>query len=146
MIDVKNNHEVERKESEYILNMQRMQAELENFRKRTEKEKAEITLNANSKLITNLLPVLDNFELSLKYSNDKGVEMIYNEFLKVLENQGLEIVNTDGKFDPNVHEAIAQVEGKNDGAIVEVVQKGFLLNKRLLRASKVKVEKVTKNE
>jgi len=142
----KNNHEVEINQSEYILKMQRMQAELENFRKRTEKEKAEITLNANSKLIANLLPILDNFELSLKYSNDKGVEMIYNEFLKVLENQGLEIVNTDGKFDPNVHEAIAQVEGKNNGAIVEVVQKGFLLNKRLLRASKVKVEKVTKNE
>lgn len=140
----KNNVDVKMNESEYILKMQRMQAELENFRKRTEKEKLEITLNANSKLISNLLPVLDNFELSLKYNKDRGVEMIYNEFFKVLENQGLEVVNTDGNFDPNVHEAIAQIEGKNDGKIIEVVQRGFLLNKRLLRASKVKVEKVTK--
>lgn len=129
-------------ETEYVEKMQRMQAELENFRKRTEKEKADVVANANLKLISNLLSVLDNFELSLKYNKDKGVEMIYNELFKVLERQGLEIVKTDGDFDANIHEAIAQVKGDKDGKIVEVVQKGFLLNGRLLRASKVKVSKV----
>lgn len=129
-------------ETDYIEKMQRMQAELENFRKRTEKEKSDVVANANLKLISNLLPVLDNFELSLKYSKDKGVEMIYNELFKVLEKEGLKIVKTDGDFDANIHEAILQVKGDRDGVIVEVVQKGFWLNGRLLRASKVKVSKV----
>jgi len=131
-------------EVEYIAQIQKMQAELENSRKRMEKDKLDLIDTANAKLITNLLPVIDHFELALKFNKDKGVEMIYKELFKVLENQGVEVINTDGKFDANVHEVIAQVEGKEDGKIVEVTQKGFLLNKRLLRASKVKIEKVTK--
>ncbi|MCK5615670.1 nucleotide exchange factor GrpE [Candidatus Pacearchaeota archaeon] len=129
-------------ETEYVLAIQRVQAELENFRKRTEKEKSDVIANANLNLISNLLPVLDNFELSLKYANDKGVEMIYNELFKVLAKEGLSIVDTNCDFDANIHEAIAQVPGDRDGKIVEVVQKGFLLNGRLLRASKVKVSRL----
>ena len=132
------------KESEYVAQIQRVQAELENFRKRTENERSDIVANANSKLITNLLPVLDNFELALKYNKDKGVEMIYSELNKVLERQGLSVVKTDCEFDANVHEAISQIEGKKDGEIVEEVQKGYMLKDKLLRASKVKITKVSK--
>jgi len=131
-------------ETEYIASLQKMQAELENSRKRMEKDKEDIILNANSKLIINLLPVIDNFELALKYNKDKGVEMIYNELLKVLEREGVEIINTDGIYDANVHEVISQTEGVEDGKITHVVQKGYTLNGKLLRASKVKITKVMK--
>ena len=141
---VETNTKSENKESEYLEQMQRIQAEFENFRKKTEKDRAEIVANANFNLISNLLPVLDNFELSLKYNKDKGVELVYKDLLKILEKQGLTIVNTKGDFDANIHEAIMQIDGEKDGAIVEEIQKGYLLNGRLLRASKVKIIKVNK--
>ncbi|MDA3836430.1 MAG: nucleotide exchange factor GrpE [Nanoarchaeota archaeon] len=137
-------NKTEMTEAGYIVKIQKMQAELENSRKRMEKDKSDLIDTANAKLITNVLPVLDHFELALKYNKDKGVEMIYNELFKVLENQGVEVINTDCVYDANVHEVIAQVEGGEEGEIMEVVQKGFLLNKRLLRASKVKISKVMK--
>ena len=141
---VETNTKSENKENEYLEQMQRIQAEFENFRKKTEKDRAEIVANANFNLISNLLPVLDNFELSLKYNKDKGVELVYKDLLKILERQGLTIVNTKGDFDANIHEALMQIDGEKDGAIVEEIQKGYLLNGRLLRASKVKIIKVNK--
>ena len=133
-------------EQEYIEKIQRVQAELENFRKRTEKEKTENLTNANVSLITLLLPVLDNFELSLKHNQDKGVLLIYDELRKILEKQGLTAVYASGVFDPKIHEALMQVEGNNPGEILEEFQKGYSLNNRLLRASKVKINKVNRNE
>lgn len=123
--------------------LQRVQAEFENFRKRTEKEKAQVLENANENLILQLLDVLDNFELSLKYTKDQGVKLIHNQFVKVLNKNGLKSIEATGTFNPNIHEAIAQVPGENDGEIVEEIQKGYLLNDKLLRASKVKIVKVT---
>ena len=141
---VETNTKSENKESEYLEQMQRIQAEFENFRKKTEKDRAEIVANANFNLISNLLPVLDNFELSLKYNKDKGVELVYKDLLKILERQGLTVVNTKGDFDANIHEVVMQIDGEKDGAIVEEIQKGYLLNGRLLRASKVKIIKGNK--
>ena len=141
---VETNTKSENKESEYLEQMQRIQAEFENFRKKTEKDRAEIVANANFNLISNLLPVLDNFELSLKYNKDKGVELVYKDLLKILERQGLTVVNTKGDFDANIHEVVMQIDGEKDKAIVEEIQKGYLLNGRLLRASKVKIIKVNK--
>jgi molecular chaperone GrpE len=123
--------------------LQRLQAEFENFRKRTEKEKSQVRKEANANLILQLLEVLDNFELSLKYTKDQGVKLIHNQFEKVLSKNGLKSIEAKGKFNPNIHEAIAQVPGKNDGEIIEEIQKGYLLNDKLLRASKVKIVKVT---
>jgi len=141
---VETNTKSENKESEYLEQMQRIQAEFENFRKKTEKDRAEIVANANFNLISNLLPVLDNFELSLKYNKDKGVELVYKDLLKILERQGLTVVNTKGDFDANIHEVVMQIDGEKDKAIVEEIQKGYLLNGRLLRASKVKIIKGNK--
>lgn len=135
---------IENKEKELIERLQRLQAEFENFRKRTEKEKEDIRLNANAELISELLKVLDNFELSLKHNEDEGVKMIYDELNTILEKQGMKIIDTKGGFDPRFHEALVQEEGEEHGKILEELQKGYLLNDKLLRASKVKIS--TKNK
>jgi len=140
MIEEKNK---EPTQQELVERLQRMQAEFENFRKRTEKENTNVLANANANLVLQLLDVLDNLELSSKHSKDQGVKLIYDQLTKVLERNGLKYINTTGTFNPNVHEAITQVPGKKDGEIVEELQKGYLLNDRLLRASKVKIVKVT---
>ena len=130
------------KESEYLEKLLRLQAEFENFRKRVEKEKQEQQSNANTNLIGELLNVMDNFELSLKHNKDKGVEMIYQELKKTLEKQGLKVIETKGKFDPKIHEAVIKIAGKEDDAILEEIQKGYVLNNKLLRAAKVKISKL----
>ena len=121
----------------------RLQAEFQNFQNRTEKEKTDIKLNANAVLITELLKVLDNFELSLSHSEDKGVQMIHDELKTILEKQGMKIIDTKIPFDPRFHEALMQEAGDEHGKILEELQKGYLLNDKLLRASKVKIS--TKN-
>ena len=117
----------------------RLQAEFANFQKRTEKERGEILKNANADLISQMLEVLDNFDLALKHNEDKGVKLIYDDLFRILEKQGLMLIKTDGKFYPQFHEAISQEEGEEEGVILEEFQKGYLLNCKLLRAAKVKI-------
>jgi len=133
---------VENKEQEYLEKLQRQQAEFENFRKRTEKEKQEIITNANANLISELLPVLDHFELALKHNKDKGITMIYEELNDILKTNGVKVIDTKGIFNPRLHEGVLTAEGDKGGVILEEIQKGYLLNDKLLRASKVKVSKV----
>ncbi|MCK4650310.1 nucleotide exchange factor GrpE [Candidatus Pacearchaeota archaeon] len=134
------------KETEYLEQMQRLQAEFENFRKRTEREKQENLKNANEELITKLLEVLDSFELALKHTDNKGIKMIYSELYTILQKEGLEPIKTEGKFDPRIHEALIQEEGEEDGKITEELQKGYKLNDKLIRASKVKITKTMENK
>lgn len=129
------------KEAEFMDKLARQQAEFDNYRKRMEKERIENAMNANSILISQLLNVLDHFELALKHNADKGVQMIYDELLVILGRQGLKKINTDGNFNPKVHEAVVSVEGNEDGVILEEISKGYLLNDKLLRASKVKISR-----
>ena len=135
-----------RKEKDYLERLQRLQAEFENFRKRTEKERLEILRNANEDLIIKLLGVLDNFELALKNINDKGVSMIYSELYSILEKEGLKTIETEGKFDPKKHEALIQEAGEEDEKILEEIQKGYTLNDKVIRASKVKISKLMENK
>lgn len=135
------------KKDEYLEQLQRLQAEFENFRKRTEKERQAIFLNANEDLIVKLLGVLDNFELALKHVDDEGIKMIYSELYSILENEGLKPIKAEGKFDPRVHEALIQEDGEEDEKIIEELQKGYMLNDKVIRHSKVKITKmVEKNE
>ncbi len=136
------------KKNEYLEQLQRLQAEFENFRKRTEKERKTIFQNANEDLIVKLLGILDNFELALKHIDDKGINMIYSELYIILENEGLKIIKTEGKFDPRIHEALIQEDGEEDEKIIEEFQKGYTLNDKVIRASKVKIIKTMekKNE
>lgn len=123
-------------------------AEFENFRKRTEREKADYFRFALADFFRDLLPVVDNFERALGHAptagDDEyrtGVELIYRQLSEALRKRGLTEVATDGPFDPNVHEAVARQEaaGVEPNTILEVLQKGYYLNDRLLRPAFVKV-------
>ena len=129
-----------------------LQAEFENFKKLKDKEKMDVLKFGNEMLIKDLLPVLDNLERALDHASStddfksihEGVKIVLNEFLKVLERAGVERVEALGKkFDPNFHEAFYQEE-KNDvepDTVVSEMQKGYLLNGRLIRPSMVTISK-----
>jgi molecular chaperone GrpE len=130
----------------------RLAAEYENYRKRTAKEFEALCQNANENLILKLLETLDNFERALdsaKNSNDyesfrKGVELIYIHLKELLEREGLKEIEAVCKpFDPNFHEAVTQCESEkhDEGVVADEVCKGYMLNDKLLRASKVVVSK-----
>lgn len=138
---------------ELLGTVQRVQAEFENYKKRVEKEKAEFTRIACSGLIEELLPILDTFELALKNTEDKeefvkGVEMIYAQLFSTFEKIGLKPIECEGKkFDPYLHEALMQEESdKEEGIVIEEFQKGYSLNGKVIRHSKVKVSKGKKKE
>lgn len=133
-------------EKEYVEQLQRLQAEFENYRKRIEAENRTSSNNSNSNLIFQLLEVLDNFELSLEHSKDPGIKLVYNQFYKILEKQGLKQIKSDGKFNPNIHEAVIKEEGNEYGVIIKEIKKGYLLNDKLLRASKVKISTLKENK
>ncbi|MNO86930.1 heat shock protein GrpE [compost metagenome] len=128
----------------------RTQADYDNFRRRTQKEKEELGKYASAKLITELLPVVDNFERALNTTSDnaevasyaKGVEMILRQFEGVLQAEGLTAMETVGQpFNPEYHQAIMQVESEDheEGIVVEELQKGYLLKDKVLRPAMVKV-------
>jgi molecular chaperone GrpE len=125
-----------------------LHAELENIRKRTAKEKAQIIAFGNERLIKELIPVLDNLELAITHGQDNeeaehllsGVELIYNETIKVLKKFGVEQLDAAGKrFDPTIHEAVSKIPDpdRESGTVREVIRKGYLLNGRLLRPVQV---------
>jgi molecular chaperone GrpE len=136
----------------------RLAAEYDNYRKRTAKEFEYLCQNANENLITKLLDTLDNLERALdsaKNSNDfesfhKGVELIYSHLKELLEKEGLkEIEAVCQPFDPNYHEAVTQCESDQheEGIVADQMCKGYMLNEKLLRPSKVVVSKgKTKNK
>jgi molecular chaperone GrpE len=142
------------KAEKYLANWQRSQADLENYIKRAEQEKAEIVEYANRMLILELLPILDDFErafASLPVEFDEqhwtdGMKLIYNKTKAVLEAQGLaEIIAKGECFDPYCHEAAGQLEGE-EGVVVEEIRKGYKLKGKLLRPSVVMIGAGNKNK
>lgn len=128
----------------------RAQADFDNFRRRTIKEKEELTQYASLKLITQLLPVLDNFQRALQTGGEgaesgsfaKGVDMIYRQLSQVLEAEGLKQMDAVGQpFDPELHQAIMQVESEEygEGIVVEAIQTGYTLKEKVIRPAMVKV-------
>ena len=125
------------------------QAEFENYRKRTIKEKAELILNGGEKTITAILPVLDDFERALADKTDdpkaikEGMELIFHKFVKTLEGLGVKKIETaDKDFDVDYHEAIAMVPGMGDdkkGKVIDCLQTGYQLNDKVIRHAKVAV-------
>lgn len=130
-------------------NLQRLQAEFENYKKRVEKEFIEFRKYANEELISELLLIIDNFELAIKNKDKKedfvkGVELIFSQFYELLEKKGLKVIESEGKkFDPCLHEALLKDENADfeQDMITEELQKGYLLGDKVLRHSKVKVNK-----
>jgi molecular chaperone GrpE len=126
-------------------------AELDNVRKRTEKEKSQLIQSANADLIKGILPILDDLERSLKLSfNDdasgfrNGIELIYQKLFSILKNQGLTPMETVGQpFDVDKHDALLQDEreGVAPGMVIEEYERGYFLNGQVLRHAKVAVSK-----
>jgi molecular chaperone GrpE len=142
--------EKERKAGEFKDDLQRKQAELENYRKRMVREQTRIIDQANRRLIEQLLPVIDNLEKALQSSqasDDKlteGVRMIYGQLMEVLKKEGLEEINPLGHpFDPEVCEAVMAVVSDNheDETVVEVHQKGYRYKGNLVRPARASVSK-----
>ena len=130
----------------------RVAADFENYKRRTAQEKDDLLKYSNAKLIGELLPVLDNFQLALKNSGNspevqnmvKGMEMIYRQMLQVLEQAGMSKIEAVGQpFDPKLHEAIMQVEDDSvpEDTVVEELRAGYMLKERVIRPSMVKVSK-----
>ena len=126
-------------------------AEFDNYRKRTLKERAELILNGGEKVITAILPVVDDMERALQNGQKtddpqvlrEGMELIFQKLLKVLENQGVSVIETDNAdFDTDVHDAVAMVPGMSDdkkGKVIDCLQKGYKLNDKVIRHAKVAV-------
>ena len=141
----------EQEKAESILHkMKYLQADFDNYRKRVDKELAETKQFVNEKLITNLLDVVDEFELALKVAKEGGkpdsllggVEMTLRKLLDILGKEGLTKIEAVGnKFDPNLHEAteIVPAKDREEGMIVAEIRPGYLLKGKVLRPSMVKV-------
>ena len=126
-------------------------AEFDNYRKRTMKEKAELIKNGGERAIESILPVLDDFERAIatmeKSENAAelrtGVELIYNKFVSILKQNGLQKIETEGKdFDTDFHEAIAMIPAPTEelkGKVLDCIQTGYILNDKVIRHAKVAV-------
>ena len=139
--------EEKEKSEKYLANWQRAQADFINFKRRSEQERAEVVNYANSTLISNVLPVLDDLERALASVPEEfaespwvdGIRHIYRKLQAVLEAHGVSVIEAEGKdFDPNFHEAVMSVEGE-EGKVIEETQKGYKIRNRVIRPTKVKV-------
>jgi len=137
--------EEKEKAEKYLANWQRSQADLENYKKRSQQEIGEVIELAISALISNLLPVMSDLERALasvpaelEESNwTEGIKLIYNKFKATLEAQGLSEIEAKGEpFDPRLHEAVMQKEGK-EGMVIEETQKGYKFRDKVIRPSLV---------
>ncbi|MBN1622358.1 MAG: nucleotide exchange factor GrpE [Endomicrobiales bacterium] len=147
--------EKKKQAEEYYDQLLRLKAEFENYRQRTEKEKQTHRLWGKEEILLKQIMLLDVIEQAYKSIENnaspesilKGLELIKIEFAKMLTSEGVKEIESLGeKFDPNLHEAVEQIGSEEEeGKVLEVLQKGYIFNKRLIRPAKVKVSK-GKNE
>jgi molecular chaperone GrpE len=129
----------------------RLYSEFDNYRKRTSKERLELFKTAGQDILTDLLPVLDDFDRAMQNMDSSddaeaiqtGINLIYNKFKSVLENKGLKhFKSIETEFDPEVHEAITKIPApskKLKGKVVDEIEKGYMLNDKVIRFAKVVV-------
>ena len=124
----------------------RLAADFDNYRKRVAREHVELTARANERLVNELLPVLDDLERALEAAAEheeakleEGVQLVHRSLASLLERHGLREIETEGAFDPHVHEALlAQpAEGADEGSVLQVLQKGYRLGDKVLRPARV---------
>lgn len=139
---------VKKQLSEGVERMKRLQADFENFRRRTRQEKEELSNMVVQDFIKDLLPMLDNFDRAMAAEAtdgtkfQQGVEMIYNQLAEILKNKGLEKIDTtDAEFDPNFHQAVMRVENPDleDESIAMELQKGYIVKGKVIRPAMVQV-------
>jgi molecular chaperone GrpE len=137
----------EAKAEEHLNDLKRLAAEFENYRKRAARDQQSLVARAHERLVKELLPVLDDLERALVAADEheeakleEGVKLVHRSLEEVLRKEGLQEVSTDGKFDPHVHEALlSQPSDEEEGAVIEVLQKGYRLGDRVLRPARVVV-------
>ncbi|MBL7055476.1 nucleotide exchange factor GrpE [Candidatus Woesearchaeota archaeon] len=126
--------------------IQRLQAEFENYKKRVDKEKEQFVKYAKAEVIEKILSVIDTFEIALKANKQetefsRGMDMVYSQLFSALEKEGLRPIESLGKkFDHNYHEVMLKQESdKEEDTILEELQKGYMINNKILRHTKVKI-------
>ena len=136
---------LEKERDERTDDLKRVAAEFENYRKRVARDQANLAARAHERLVKELLPVLDDLERALEAASEheeakleEGVRLVQRELQKALGKEGLVEIETNGTFDPHVHEALlSQPSEQHEGAILEVLQKGYRLGDRVLRPARV---------
>jgi molecular chaperone GrpE len=137
----------EAKAQEHLDDLKRLAAEFENYKKRTGREQAALSSRATERLVKELLPIVDDLERALEAAEEheeakleEGVRLVHRQLASALEREGLAEIETNGKFDPHVHEALlAQPSEADEGSVIEVLQKGYRLGDRVLRPARVVV-------
>jgi molecular chaperone GrpE len=132
---------------EYLNDLKRVAAEFENYRKRAAREQSELTGRASERLVKALLPVLDDLERALEAAAhheeaklEEGVRLVHRALADLLVREGLSEIETNGGFDPHVHEALlTQPSEAEEGSVIQVLQKGYRLGDRVLRPARVVV-------
>src|ERR671910_819039 len=132
---------------ELIDTLQRLQAEFENYRKRAQRDQESLVARAHERLVKELLPVLDDLERALVAAEqheeatlEEGVRLVHRALADALQREGLAEIETNGKFDPHVHEALlTQPSEAEEGSVIEVLQRGYKLGDRVLRPARVVV-------
>jgi molecular chaperone GrpE len=139
--------EAEAQRDDFLRQLQRVAADFDNFRKRTARDHEALAARAGERLVGALLPVLDDLERALEAAAaheearlEEGVQLVHRELASVLEKEGLREIETNGKFDPHRHEALlSQPSDREEGSVIEVLQKGYSLGDRVLRPARVVV-------
>jgi molecular chaperone GrpE len=138
---------LERERDEYLDDLKRVAADFDNYRKRALRDQEALVARAHERLVKELLPVLDDLERALVAAEEheeakleEGVRLVHRELRDALSKEGLVEIDTAGEFDPHVHEALlTQPSEEDDGAILQVIQKGYRLGDRVLRPARVVV-------
>ena len=139
--------ELARERDELVDVVQRLQAEFANYKKRVAREQEALVSRAHEGLVKQLLPVLDDLGRALEAAEhheeaklEEGVRLVHRQLADVLDKEGLAEIPTDGRFDPNVHEALlSQPSDEPPGSVLEVIQPGYMLGDRVLRPARVVV-------
>ena len=137
----------EAQRDEYLADLQRLAADFDNYRKRALRDQQAFAVRATERLLGKLLPVLDDLERALEAAAEheeakleEGVRLVHRSLADVLTKEGLAEIETEGKFDPHVHEALlSQPSDAEEGSVIEVVQKGYKLGDKVIRPARVVV-------
>jgi molecular chaperone GrpE len=138
--------ELERERDEYLDALQRLKAEFDNYRKRAARDQEQLVARAHERLVKELLPVLDDLERALAAAEEheeakleEGVRLVHRALVEALQKEGLAEIETDGQFDPHVHEALLSQpdDDRESGAILDVLQKGYRIGDKVLRPARV---------
>ena len=139
--------EVERDRDRHLDDLKRLAAEFDNYRKRVARDQEGLVARSNERLVKELLPVLDDLERALEAAAEheeakleEGVRFVHRNLAELLKREGLAEIETDGRFDPHVHEALlSQPSEQEEGSVIDVVQKGYKLGNRVVRPARVVV-------